>query len=97
MRTMEVFIGLISLLGFCVIAADVESKLVLCSGNGLFAGTFVLIALLTALWHAPEGYEDARGFHFGARHGQTERPRDVRLAQPMTTVKMAMARLFSSS
>jgi len=96
---MKFLIGLISLAGFCVIAARVESKLLLHFGNvlGLFAGTFVLIALLTALWRAPEGYEDHGGFHIGARYGQTEHPRDVRLAQAMRALKMDMTRLFSSS
>lgn len=99
MRTMKFLIGLISLAGFCVIGARVEDKLVLHFGNvlGLFAGTFALIALLTALWRAPEGYEDAGGFHIGTCHGQTEYPRDVRHAQAMPALKMDMARLFSNS
>ena len=99
MRTMKFLIGLIALAGFCVIAARVESKLLLHFGNvlGLLAGTFALIALLTALWRAPEGYEDDGGFHIGSRHGQTEHPRDVRLAQAMRALKMDMTRLFSSS
>ena len=96
---MKFLIGLISLAGVCVIAAGAESKLLLHFGNvlGLFAGTFALIVLLTALWRAPEGYEDDGGFHIGAGHGQTEQPRDVRLAQAMRALKIDMPRLFSSS
>ena len=65
---MKFLIGLISLAGVCVIAAGAESKLLLHFGNvlGLFAGTFALIVLLTALWRAPEGYEDDGGFLIGA-------------------------------
>jgi len=56
-----------------------------------------LIVLLTALWRAPEGYEDDGGFLIGAGHSQTEHRRDVRFAQAMRASKMDLARLFSSS
>jgi len=98
MRTMKFLIELISLAGFCVIAACVGDKLVLHFGNvlGLFAGTFALIVLLTALWRAPEGYEDDGGFLIGAGHSQTERRRDVRFAQAIRALKMDMDRLSAA-
>jgi hypothetical protein len=99
MRTVKFLIGLISWAGFCVIAACLEYKLILRFGDlpGLLAGTFALIALLTALWRAPEGYEDAGGFHIGAVPGQNEHVRHAELARPRRAFKMDMARLFSSS
>ncbi len=95
---MKFLIGLISLAGVCVIAAGAESKLLLHFGNvlGLFAGTFALIVLLTALWRAPEGYEDDGGFLIGAGHSQTEHRRDVRFAQAIRALKMDMDRLSAA-
>lgn len=96
---MKFVFGLISLAGFCVIAAGLEYKLILQFGDlpGLVADMFALLALLTALWRAPEGYEDAGGFHIGAAPGQTEHVRHAELAQPRRAWKMDMARLLSSS
>jgi hypothetical protein len=92
---MKFVFGVISLAGFCVIAAGLEYKLILQFGDlpGLVAGMFAL----TALWRAPEGYEDAGGFHIGAAPGQTEHVRHAELAQPRRAWKMDMARLLSSS
>ena len=99
MRTMNFLIGLISLVAFWVIAACLEDKLILQVGKILefLAGTFALTALLGALWRAPEGYEDADGFHIGSRHRQTEHVRRAEPGQRRPTLKMDMTRLFSSS
>jgi hypothetical protein len=98
MKTTKLMIALISLVVFGASAAWTEYKLVVHSGiaSSLFASVAVLVALRGAMLRAPEGYEDARGFHVRARGSQTERARYARLSQLTRALKMDMARLFSS-
>jgi hypothetical protein len=80
-------------------AAWTEYKLVVHSGIAfsLFAGVAVLVPLLGAMLRAPEGYEDAHGFHVRARRSQTERARYGRLSQLTRTLKTDIARLLPNS
>jgi hypothetical protein len=93
MRTLKFLVESIALAGFCLIALWVEYKVVLQFGGlALSIGAFSLFALLTALWRAPEGYENAGGFHVRTRPGRTERVRPGR-GQPIRALKIHMARL----
>jgi hypothetical protein len=99
MKTTKLMIALISLFVFGASAAWTEYKLVMHSGIdfSLFASVAVLVALLGTLLRAPEGYEDAHGFHVRARGRQTERARYARLSQLARALQMDIARLFASS
>ncbi len=99
MKTTKLMIALISLVVFGASAAWTEYKLVVHSGIAftLVASVTVLVPLLGAMLRAPEGYEDAHGFHVRARGSQTERARYARLSQLTRALKMDMARLFTNS
>jgi hypothetical protein len=98
MKTTKLMIALISLVVFGASAAWTEYKLVMHSGIAfsLFASVAVLVALLGTLLRAPEGYEDAHGFHVRARGRQTERARHAQLVQLTRALKIDIARLFSN-
>ena len=96
---MKLMIAFISLVVFCASAVWVEYKLVLHFGIlfSLFASMSVSVGLLGALLRAPEGYEDAHGFHVRARRRrQMSRARHARLLHLTRAMKMDMARLLSS-
>lgn len=99
MKTTKLTIALIPLVVSGAGAAFTEYKLVVHSGIAfsLFASLAVLVPLLGAMLRAPEGYEDARGFHVRARGSQTERACYGRLSQLTRALKLDMARLFTNS
>lgn len=98
MSSIKCLIGLIFLVGLCAMLAWLELKLVLQFGNELaFAGALVLVALLAALWQAPEGYEDAAGFRIEARRGRPNHGYHGESTQPTRSLTLDVARLFSSS
>jgi hypothetical protein len=99
MKTTKLMIALISLGVSGASAAWVEYKLVAHFGIAfsLFASVAVLVPLLGAMLRAPEGYEDAHGFHVRARGSHTKRARSARLWQLTRALKMDMARLFTNS
>lgn len=95
MRTLKFLVESIALAGFCLIALWIEYKLVLQLGTELTLslGAFSLLPLFAALWRAPEGYENADGFHIRAHRGRTERVRHARRPQPIRAFKIHLARL----
>jgi hypothetical protein len=99
METTKLMIALTSLVVFGASAAWTDYKLVAHAGIAfsLFASVAVLGSLLGAMLRAPEGYEDAHGFHVRARGSQTERARYARLLQLTRALKTDMAQLLTNS
>ena len=78
MKKVKSVIGFIFLVGVCVTSLWAEYNLVTRFPILLaVASVSSLLALLTALLRAPEGYENESGFHIRARRKQGRRPRPI--------------------
>jgi hypothetical protein len=91
MKIMKVIMGSICLAVFCTSAAWVEYQLVKSLGGviSLFALASMSAAIVVALLRAPEGCENADGFHArwrnygpdGVRHARRKRPAKTEMAR----------------
>jgi hypothetical protein len=91
MKIMKVIMSSICLALFCTTAVWVEYQLVKSFGGviGVFALTSVSAAIVVALLRAPEGCENADGFHArsrnygpdGVRHAGRKRPAKREMAR----------------
>jgi hypothetical protein len=78
MKSVKLVIGIIFLAGVCVTSLWAEYNLAM--GFPIMFGVAsvaCLVALLTALLRAPEGYENENGFHIRARRRHAHHPRYV--------------------
>ena len=93
MKIMKLIMGSICLALFCMSAAWVEYKIVLSLGSvlSLFALTSMSAAMLVALLRAPEGCENADGFHARSRNYGRAR---VHRARRKRSAKTEMARFL---
>ena len=90
MKIMKVIMGSMCLAVFCTSAAWVEYQLVKSLGGviSVFALTSMSAAIVVALLRAPEGCENADGFHArsrnygpgGVRHARRKRPAKTEMA-----------------
>jgi hypothetical protein len=98
MKIMRTILALISLTGFCLGAVWAEYRLVLHFGIVFSVATSasVLVWLLCSLLAAPEGCEEADGFHVQVRSKQMRHARHARPWQLTRVLKMDAARFLSS-
>jgi len=93
MKIMKLLMGSMCLALFCTSAAWIEYKIVLSLGSVLsvFALTSMSAAMLVALLRAPEGCENADGFHARVRKRRSD---TVRHGQRTRMAKMDMVRFL---
>jgi len=95
---MKAIIALISLKVFCLAAVWTEYRLVLHFGIVFSIATSapIVVWLLCVILSAPEGSEDADGFHVPVRGKQMRRARHARPSHLTRVLKVDAARLLSS-